>query len=50
MGILDYISQKATDVKTYVTGSAKSAANTAKDVTQKALNPPRENWISNFWD
>ncbi len=47
MGILDYISQKATDTKNYITGSAKAAASTAKDVTTKALNPPRENWINN---
>ncbi len=47
MGILDYISQKASDVRDRVTGSVQKVGTQAKDITQKALNPPRENWIKN---
>lgn len=50
MGILDYMSQKYTDAKGFVTGAVKTskeAAVSAKDITTKALNPPRENWINN---
>lgn len=50
MGILDYMSQKVSDAKGFVSGAVKTskdAATSAKDITTKALNPPREKWIDN---
>jgi len=50
MGILDYMSQKVSDAKGFISGAvqtSKDAAVSAKDITTKALNPPRENWIDN---
>ena len=48
MGILDYMSQKYSDVKGMITGaesSVKNAVTGAKDVAAKALNPARGDWI-----
>jgi len=50
MGILDYMSQKVGDAKGFISGAVKTskdAAVSAKDITTKALNPPREKWIDN---
>jgi hypothetical protein len=50
MGILDYMSQKVGDAKGFISGAvqtSKDAAISAKDITTKALNPPREKWIDN---
>jgi hypothetical protein len=48
-GILDYLNQKYEGAKGFVSGAVKTskdAAVSAKDITTKALNPPRQDWIN----
>lgn len=47
MGILDYLSQKTTDVKNFASGAVKTTATETKAIVSKALNPPKSGWIDN---
>jgi hypothetical protein len=47
MGILDYLSQKVDNAKNTITGGVSAAYTEAKDVTTKALMPPKAAWAKN---